>query len=540
MVGAGPTGLTLALDLHRRGIPCRIVDKAAGPARESRALAIHGRTLEIFEELGVVEAALEQGLRIERFLLHAEGREVLEVDFSVLEIPYPFVLILEQSRTERLLERRLEELAGRVEWDTELIGLEAGESSVEAHLRSPGAADATIRVSHVIGCDGAHSAVRHALRIPFEGSSLPERFLLADVQLRPPPRNDRLQAWLGEDGPLFMAPLPGGAWRMVAAGGGEDSDAPHGAEEAKPGHALLAEALDRAGGEPPEIEEVHWSSWFRVHRRLAARMRVGRVFLAGDAAHIHSPVGGQGMNLGIHDAWNLAWKLAEVLGSTGRDILLDSYHDERLPPARRTALMTDLALRGIALSAGPLRRGRELALAAFGASPRARRRLAHALAMADVVYRSSPVVGRHREGWARWHASGPPPGACGPDAVVGSREGIVRLRRRLDARTHHLLLFPGRGAPSETVKACEDLRQQMATRYGRRVRVHLLAAEREEPGLRDWEGPPPLWDPEGDLARRWAAERPGAVLVRPDRHIAYDCRPMRSAPIRDHLLRTLG
>ncbi|MFD8246018.1 FAD-dependent monooxygenase [Nocardia sp. NPDC059691] len=326
VAGAGPTGLTLALDLARRDIPVRIVDKAATFFAGSRGDGIQPRTLEVFDDLGVLDAALAAGMPTPVMRVHLGGEFVTERRMSepvepTPAVPYPNLWVLGQSRTEAILRERLAEFGVHVELGTALTGFTQDDDGVTVTLEHDGTPE-TVRAAYLIGADGGKSTVRKTLGIPFEGSTDESlRMLLGDV------RADALDHEFGywfaaADEPMrgiALSPLPGGRQFQFAAPLTGD---------AEPSLELLQEYVDRyCGRDDVTLTDLTWVTVWRPNIRLAQRFRDGRVFLAGDAAHAHPPTGGQGMNTGIQDAYNLGWKLAAALA--GDDTLLDSYEAER-------------------------------------------------------------------------------------------------------------------------------------------------------------------------------------------------------------------
>ncbi len=338
IAGAGPTGLVLALWLTRQGVPVRIVDKAAEAGTTSRALAVHARTLELYRQLDLTDAVLAKGHRVPSVQLWTEGERRARVSFEQVGsdlTPYPFLHIYPQDEHERLLIARLEDLGVRVERKTELVSFVQDARGVRARLRGPDGAESEHEAAFLAGCDGARSAVRQALGTGFPGGTYNQVFYVADVEARGPAVNGELCIDLDEAD--FLAIFPLAAERRarligtVREGEGKDLD-----------HLSFEDVKNRAlANLKITVDRVNWFSTYHVHHRVTERFRKGRAFLLGDAAHIHSPAGGQGMNTGIGDAINLAWKLAAVLQRRAPDALLDSYEAERIAFARRLVRTTD-------------------------------------------------------------------------------------------------------------------------------------------------------------------------------------------------------
>jgi 2-polyprenyl-6-methoxyphenol hydroxylase-like FAD-dependent oxidoreductase len=379
IVGAGPTGLVMAHELARDGIRCRLVDKAPHRAMESRAIAIHSRTVETFELMGLADAFLSAGHRIGAVNVYGESGRIAHVAFGMLETRYPFVLGVPQDQTERILEERLARLGVRVERNTELISLAQRQSGVSVRLRTGDRVE-EVETDWLLGCDGAHSTVREQLGIAFSGASYPEHFVLADVKVAGGLDHAEAQVWLHREGALAFFPLPEDRWRLIIINSPPDwHDEPTVAQC----QALVNErGLDRL-----RLGDRRWTSVFRIHRREAARFREDRVFLLGDAAHIHSPVGGQGMNMGIQDAFNLAWKLSLVLRHGGNPRLLDSYEAERKPVDEAVIRQTDRATRLVSLHGTVVRFIRDHMMSLVTQIPAVAERLGEGLSGLAVNYR---------------------------------------------------------------------------------------------------------------------------------------------------------
>jgi 2-polyprenyl-6-methoxyphenol hydroxylase-like FAD-dependent oxidoreductase len=338
IAGAGPTGLTLALWLVRQGVAVRLIDKDAGPGETSRAMAVQARTLELYRQLGIAEEVIEAGLRDPALNVWVRGRHRARLDLRDAGhtlTPYPFVLIYPQDRHERLLIRHLEAAGVRVERRTELLGIDEEDGHVRARLRGPDGAERECIAGWVAGCDGAHSLLRHQIDAGFEGGTYSQVFYVADVEAEGQAANGEIHLSLehGDFVALINYDLAGQA-RLIGAVRDDrpDPDRPLEFDDVRQ-RAIASLGM--------KVNAVHWFSTYRVHHRIASRYRRGRVFLLGDAAHVHSPAGGQGMNTGIGDAANLAWKLAAVLRARAHDSLLDTYEVERKAFARRLVETTD-------------------------------------------------------------------------------------------------------------------------------------------------------------------------------------------------------
>ncbi|RMI31667.1 FAD-dependent oxidoreductase [Nocardia stercoris] len=373
VVGAGPVGLTAGIALADAGVDVVVLDRQAEGANTSRAVVIHARTLEVLDTFGVTAQLRDQGLIVPTFVALDGDRELARVSFGDLPTEFPYTVMVGQEVTESILLARLRAAGGDVLRPYAVASLTQDESGVTVGYTGPDGTAGSIRADYVIGADGMYSTVRDAVGIGFEGAQYPESFVLADVRMAWPAPRDEVSLNLSPEGFMLVAPLPNeqhDRYRIVA----QVAEAPE-----KPDLAAVQAILDErrpAGG--GEVREVLWSSRFRVHHRLATSYRAGRVFVAGDAAHVHSPAGGQGMNTGIQDAAYLGGLLAQV--TRGADpALLDDYETTRRPVAESVVAMTDRMTKMATLSAAPARAVRNLVLSTVTRIPAVREKLAFVL-----------------------------------------------------------------------------------------------------------------------------------------------------------------
>ena len=429
VVGAGPTGLVLAAELLARGIRTRIIDKGGGMALQTRAIGIHARTLEVFDMMGLAERFVERGQVVRHLRFYSEGRCLASLEFARCGSRFGFLLDLPQDQTERLLRARITELGGVVENGTELTNLTPGPDAVTTTIRGPAGQAQVITAGHVVGCDGAHSRVRSQLGLSFHGHPYPQDWLLADVLLDRDLREDTAHAFFRPDGlPVIFFPMRGNRWRLTLPfAGSRIAQAPT-LEE-------IQQLTDQRVPWPVTVSDPTWLADFRCHRRSASAYRRGRVLLAGDAVHIHTPAGGQGMNTGIMDAHNLGWKLALVASGRAPDALLDSYGTERRPVAEDVLKLTHALVHYGTLSHPVKRRVRNIVVPALGRSAAIQRRATRRLTHIYVAYPPGPLV---RPDGGR---GGPRPGQRMPDFPVrvhgqpATLHGILRGGR-------HVLLVP--------------------------------------------------------------------------------------------------
>jgi 2-polyprenyl-6-methoxyphenol hydroxylase-like FAD-dependent oxidoreductase len=340
IAGGGPTGLAAALELSRFGIRTRIVEEMEGPATTSRAIAIQARTLEELELRGLAEEFLRLGHRAEGGDIYGDGKLLVHVDFTRIPSPYNFVLFLAQTETERILREALEAQGGAVEWGVKVTAIGLQPSGVTAVLEHADGSIEEVTAAYVIDAEGAHSIIRNTLGLQFKGKTLDETFVLGDVQVDGNVPNLSFHIFSSENGLLALFPTGDTQFRVVASNPPRDL-----AKTEMPTIEELQALCDQRSHIPIKLRELTWSSIFHVNSRMVKNLRAGRVFLAGDAAHIHSPAGGQGMNTGIQDAINLGWKLALVLEGKASERLLETYDEDRIPVMHsilsRTEAMTN-------------------------------------------------------------------------------------------------------------------------------------------------------------------------------------------------------
>ncbi|MEP9375168.1 FAD-dependent oxidoreductase [Aquabacter sp. CN5-332] len=525
VVGAGPVGLTLACELARHGASVRIIEARETPSPFCRAIGVTSRTLEVYEDMGIAQPMIDAGLWLLGTRFMVSGQPARDGMQDLADLPYAN-LGVPQPETERLLAAHLSTFGIAVERGVRLVSFTQEGEKVRADLEGPSGADFD-HVRYVVGCDGAHSTVRRSLGIGFEGDAFPMMFMLGDVRLTWPegealPRGLALRGVrvTGEDEApdLFIAiPLPEhGRYRvsMMApdAVSAQPADAvAHGIQSERPGPELadIQAVADRVMPHPPIASELRWSSQFRISMRLAQHYRVDNAFIAGDAAHIHPPTGGQGMNTGIQDAYNLAWKMALVLKGIAAPNLLDSYEAERRPVAEGVIAQTVEESINLGRAKKPVDR------------------LAHT--QIRVNYRGSAIVDGAAPGEDALQ-----PGDRAPDAAGLRRRGVgfpLRLFDLLRGAEHVLLCGVEDAAAVTALEA--DARDLKA--LGLPLRVVAVAPAGSD--IPDPVGVTLVSDDGGEFAKLYGA---GASLVRPDKYLAWRGVPYDVAALRAFLARTLG
>jgi 2-polyprenyl-6-methoxyphenol hydroxylase-like FAD-dependent oxidoreductase len=490
IVGAGPTGLSLACQFVRHGVECVVVEQNGGVTPYSKAIGVHARTLEIYEQLGLAREAVEGGTIAGKARLLSGGE--VRGEFNLSDVgqgmsPYPYVLMLEQSKNERLLYDYLKGRGGDVRWETALESFSQTDEGVTALVKTVGGDSQTVEARYLVGCDGAKSPVRHALGLAFEGSTFERTFYVADAQVDWGFAHDGLTVSLSKETFVLFFPLKGERRYRVVGVFPE--------EFAKDEGEILYEEIEARIKAEAELEldlhDVEWFSTYKVHTRHVSSFSAGRCFLAGDSAHIHSPAGAQGMNTGIQDAYNLAWKLALALKGRAGEKLLDTYNEERLENARNLLRTTD---RMFQLAAGPewllsfLRTNVFPAVAGFLFSLDLVKRLVFPLvSQIGINYRHGSLSRHDGDGEFKVKA-----GDRMPYFMVGGRSVYDRLREP----KFHLLTFT-------------DEQESVPTSVGEEERLYADLVDFHALPL----GP--------EAAEAFGADGPFTVLLRPDNYVGY-------------------
>ncbi len=531
VVGAGPVGLTMAAELARHGIRPRIIDKLPAALPYCRAIGVTPRTLEVWDDMGIVRDAIDAGIWLTGRRKIIDG-QVNDEFLDLSDLPYA-VLGLPQYETERILARHLARFGIPISRGLALDALTQSDGQVEVVLSDVQGRREALSFRYVIGCDGAHSAVRRALAIPFEGSAIPMQFILGDLHIDwNLPRGMSLWSLRpNPDGPpdLFIAiPLPEqGRYRVSTLAPPELAAQPtateHGiqSERPAPGIEPLQAAADRLLPDKARLTDPRWSSVFRISMRLAASYRQGNAFIAGDAAHIHPPTGGQGMNTGIQDAYNLAWKMALVLKSVAPKSLLDSYEHERRPVGKSViATTTAASMRMAQQSPGQTKTGDQSSESV---------RLADTQVL--VNYRGSDLV-------AGAATEGPTPGDRVPDCTGLHRSRVGHALRLFDVLrgTEHVLI---QFCPANALAANLPPLPVYAERLCHAGLIRRVITAAQEPDGESSAGPPLYLDSAGTFCKEFGAEAT-CLLVRPDGYLAWRGHSFEETSFRHTLGKTFN
>ena len=519
VVGAGPTGLTLACQLARFGARFRIIDKQRDRVRESRALAVQARSLEVLQGVGLGEALAQRGRTTTQLMLHVDRDEPVEVDLGDVgraDTRFPYVLFVAQSDTEAVLTEHLESSGVTIERRVELTTFRHDPGGLLCTLRHGDGREEQLRASTLVGCDGAHSTVRKQAGIPFEGGAYPQIFALGDVEADGALVPGAINVFALGRGVAMFFPLGHPAtWRIMAMEGDDLPRSRPGADDDVSTHDLTLAELQAMVADPTRgtvrLRDPAWLTRFRLHHRQAVRYQHGRVFLAGDAAHIHSPVGAQGMNTGIQDAWNLGWKLAIATRGLADARIVESYNAERWPVGRILLKATDRLFGAFAgsVSGGPivmsLRRVMVRRVVAPALSnPRVRAIVFHFVSQLGIRYRTSPAVA---EGAPRLRR-GPKAGDRLPDAQV-QRDGMTTYLQEALSSPHVQLLLCGRVGAWNTGRV-----EQLGAALPHVLAVTYLTREPVDGALVD------IHD---EALTRLGVEDEAQYVIRPDGHIGFRC-----------------
>lgn len=383
IAGAGPVGLFLANECARRGLRWQLIETRSGQSEHSKALAIFPRTLEIFDMAGIVDPFLEVANRVTSVAVIAQQRPLARLRFEPDGTPYPFVGMVPQDVTEKILVGELCRKGRAVEYDTTFVSAVDHDGYITATLERKGERF-EVTASFLVGCDGAHSAVRHLLELPFEGAQYDASFMLADVDTNEVLPGNELHLCPSQIGPLAIFPMSATRRRLVATVDKTEEDAPS--------FEFVRRVVAQRAPMGFEALSLRWSSYFRIHHRHVARLSVGRIFIAGDAAHIHSPFGGQGMNTGLQDVWNLAWKLDLAVRGRASKQLLESYTAERLPVIKGVIETTHRLTKAMGTTSKLAQAVRDTVIPVVSRLNAFQRRFVQNLSQLGISYGASPII----------------------------------------------------------------------------------------------------------------------------------------------------
>ncbi len=514
IVGAGPTGLTLGIELARRNVSFLLIERDTIPPTTSRAIGLQTRTAEMLRILGVPRSALQPSIQPRALCLEEGPRTLACIMFDAADTDGVTLTVIDESDTERILQARLEALGGAVQRGTELLSYRDEGDGVAATLRDA-SGEREVRARYLVGADGAHSLVRRLAGIPFEGAAYPEQFILADLDIDWSLPHDTAHVWIGGEQLAAVLPLPAANRYRAILPLAPATVLPANPSEAQIGELAIQELRERTGV-PLQVQGAPvWASAFRISRRQAPQYRKGPVFLAGDAAHVHSPIGGQGMNTGIQDACNLGWKLALAARGQAAPGLLDTYDAERGPVAHEVLRNTDLATRAVLSRNDVMREVRRRLIPLLAGSPRVRQRLMPILGQLNVTYRGSFLA--VDAGSVRRRRSGLLAGDRVPDQGLQTADGNPIRLYDLLANGWTLLLFAGADATPGRHRALRELAAVSQSVVGDAVQpVRIVPAAGDVMA-----NSATLLDAHNEAATCFGAGAGLALLIRPDGYLGY-------------------
>ena len=529
IIGAGPTGLTIAHELSRYGISYRIVDEKQAPSVHSKALALHARTLEIFQLMGVAKFMLERGHKVSSLFGFINKRLKFSISTHHIRSQYPYILTLAQSSIELVLIEALLKYGKAVERGISLTNLEQQDDSVAVTLTDNKGRHELFYAKWVIGCDGAHSEVRHQLKIPFTGAQYLEEFILADAKVSWdfPVKGSAAVCFSAAKAVLFF-PMQDDFYRIIVLREQGASETVRFSEVVQTVEKLAPLAI--------EVQPPEWLASFKVHRRIVSQMRLGRIFLAGDAAHIHSPVGGQGMNTGIHDSFNLAWKLALRIKNQVKDDFLDSYHQERYPIAKKVLKATNLGYKAIFARNRCWRSIRNILLPVFFKTNTIPSFMMNTIAEVTIRYRKSSIIDYEGKLRGNRHNSL----RSGEQIPDLSLMGLIHPQRtslyQILGLTYHLLLFldPRKGSGNALMKHYSFI-QRVSQQYTPLIKSYCLIPMEAQQHINDII-PDYYFKTHPYDHRVYCQNQASIYLVRPVGYLAYRA----SWPNESHLLKFLS
>lgn len=510
IIGAGPSGLMMACCLAQYGINFRIIDKKSARTSASNAIWIQPRTLEILDQMGMVDKFIRKGQTCDAINLYADGESLAKLSLKHINAIYPFILMLAQAESEKLLEEYLNELNYKVEWSIELIDVKYSSETVTATLKHADGTTESITSRWLIASDGANSLVREKCGLHFTGDDLKEQFIVADatIDFSHMSKNE-IHYFFNPETILGAFPLGDNRYRLVA---NLHLDYPR---KIITEHEVIEIVQERAHGKY-YVTDVEWISPFWIHSKVAENLQKDNIFLIGDAGHIHSPAGGQGMNMGIQDAYNLAWKLALVSNGKSKPSLLKTYQIERHPIIKATVnqneYFTKLALNDDNFIIKLKKFGAKLAT---NNHAHLETMVGEQLTQLDIQYTNSPIIAEQSALTGRRI----------PDTVIGK----TTLYRYLSYKQHNILIFTGMNAIKDTLEQCKKVKLDLENKYQGLVKCHIVHKELLENEM--------VIDTNGKLHEALQIEKPSILVVRPDTYIAYQADNLTIEAI-DNLLRT--
>ena len=517
VVGGGPVGMMMASELSRYGVECRVVDKRPGPIDVTHACVLWTRTQEVLAAMGIREKWVSHALLLREMNVYGFGKRLGAIEYEGLDSPYPQPLLVGQNVTERLLIEHLNEQGIQVERPVEGVRMQQTDDEVVVTLRHEDGHEEEVHARWLIACEGSKSMIRETLGIPFQGERYQNyEFVQADCGIRWSRPSGRGYYFLTDGKFLATLPLPlpisdPDRIRVFIARPIVDPN-----DRSDPTLEEIQGLMREAVSEDVELSSPIWLSRVRVQRKLADSYRQGRVFLAGDTAHVHVPMGGQGMNTGMQDAFNLAWKLAYVINGIAHDSLLDSYQPERRPVAEQLLKGTDLTFRAFSEPGVLLRSAIQLAGPLAFRTSIPQKQAVRVLSEIDINYKGSPIAEEHAI------KGGPDAGERAPDATTVKLpdKGTTTLFEIMRGTHWNLLLLSGSEPGAEILQQLQGLATTIASKYAHAVMPHLVLGLTVPPRNLQWSGST-LMDSELIVHQKYGEKGASIYLIRPDGYIGF-------------------
>lgn len=515
IVGAGPTGLMLGYELARLGISFRIIDKKPEATKLSNAIALQPRTLEIFKQMDIADNFLRIGQTCHGMCFYDRGKEFAHANFAKLPTIFPFILALPQASTESILSEKLEQLSHHVEYARELIEIHQNLGDIDVVIRHQDGVRELVRCDWLVGCDGAHSSVRDKCNFQFPGSDINEQFVVADGTMDSFVRADQVHIFAANGYLLGIFPIGEKYYRF--AGNMQLGYQRKGFTELE----LKEMVTERTFGQL-SVRHVDWLSPFWIHSKMTSEMRQGRVFLAGDAAHIHSPLGGQGMNTGLQDAHNLAWKLALVIQGRGDEKILDTYQTERLPIIRDIVKNTDHFTRFMLIQNRLVGFVRKTLIKLAFAIPVLQRTILEKITQLAIHYQ--PNLSFHVDG-----------DTDNTSPTVGERAKDVKLNMAgyfydyIKEPVHHIVCFSNDKDFFKTLDACKKIQIELLGPYKDLLQLHFVTPHMLDDSINQ------IIDDSYSLQKNYNIKSPTLIMIRPDGYICYRSHDFSAEKIRNYL-----
>lgn len=518
IVGAGPVGLFCANELTRHGLTCRIIDKKTNLSQQSKALGIHIRTLDVLEDCGLIDEILKQGHQVDGVLFKSRGKILVNATFAEIEASRHFLIDLPQNKTEAILNKSLQDKSLQVEWETELTHLIQTPDEITATIKKPNNKIELLSTNWLIACDGAHSTVRHQLNAEFKGAEYKQAWWLADLLIDWQVPDNRMAIYISDKGPLACFPMGNKRYRLVMTAPQNSTSTPS-LED-------INHVFKQRSSDPATLSDPIWLTQFSIHHRQIQQYRYDRVFFAGDAAHIHSPMGGQGLNTGLQDAYNLAWKLALVEKRKAKPELLNSYHAERFPVGHGILKKTDKMTRAMLLTSPFLITVRNAFIGFMASFNCVKNFMAKDLAELSISYAKSPVV--HQSGHIRHITAGdyfPVFYLMDPSTQTKINSTAV-----VQGTLHHLFIFVGLN--DKKMPQLITLASSLAKKYSQSIEIHLVLnnkSDKRDEKITFWT------DEQQQVHKYFGFKKPGLLLVRPDKYIGMIQKPVNEKKLIEQL-----